>query len=230
MFLVVNVLRLEFDILFITMAHKNTPNVTRHKNLTPELKKQLAGHTSNPLASFCYLPSHTKFMGTDDQEKIILLLRKHPITNLPWVIVAIIMLFLPILVIFTAPVELFPLNMLVVMLLFWYLVTFVFIFEEFLSWFFNVYIVTDERIFDVDFHNIVYREITDANLDQIQDVTVTVGSVIRTLFDYGEVTIQTAAQIPQLTFEAVPSPDQVAQVLRELRVEEEIEKIEGRVR
>jgi len=44
------------------------------------------------------------------------------------------------------------------------------------------------------------------------------------------VVIQTAAAIPLITFEAVPKPDKVAKTLRELRVEEEQEKIEGRVR
>ena len=105
-----------------------------------------------------------------------------------------------------------------------------FVFEKFLSWYFHVNIITDERIIEVDFLHLVYREITDANIDQIQDVTVEVGSAIRTTFNYGDVIIQTAAQLPKIEFEAVPQPDRVAKVLRELRIEEEVEKLEGRVR
>ena len=56
------------------------------------------------------------------------------------------------------------------------------------------------------------------------------GGVIRTIFNYGDVIIQTAAEIPQIDFEAVPNPDRVSRILRELRVEEEQEKLEGRVR
>lgn len=108
--------------------------------------------------------------------------------------------------------------------------TVAFILEQFLGWYFNVNVVTDERIFDVDFANLVYREITDANIDQIQDVTVTIGGVLRTMINYGDVLIQTAAEIPQIDFRGVPKPDTVAKILRELRVEEEQEKIEGRVR
>jgi len=99
-----------------------------------------------------------------------------------------------------------------------------------LGWFFHVNIVTDERIIEVDFVNLIYREITDANIDQIQDVTVEMGGGIRTYFNYGDLIIQTAAEIPKIDFEAVPKPDMVAKVLRELRVEEEQEKLEGRVR
>jgi hypothetical protein len=61
-------------------------------------------------------------------------------------------------------------------------------------------------------------------------VTVKMGGVIRTMFNYGDVIIQTAAEIPQIEFHAVPHPDRVAAILRELRVEEEREKLEGRVR
>ena len=39
----------------------------------------------------------------------------------------------------------------------WYLILAAFIFEEFLGWFFNVNIITDERIVEVDFHNLIYR-------------------------------------------------------------------------
>jgi len=211
-------------------SRRSTPNVTKHKKLSPELKKKLKGHTSNPLTSFCYMPNHTNFIGADKEEKIVLLLRKHPITNLPWIITAIIMFALPLVFISLSPLNFLPQNILLVMLIFWYMMGFVYIFEQFLSWFFNVNIITDERIFDVDFYNLVYREITDASLDHIEDVTVTVGSVIRTIFGYGDITIQTAAQIPQIEFIAIPNPDKVAEVLRELRVEEEIEKLEGRVR
>lgn len=123
-----------------------------------------------------------------------------------------------------------PENYKFVAILGWYMISIAYAFESFLDWFFSVYIVTDERIFDVDFVNLIYREISEANIDQIQDVTTAMGGVVRTLFNYGDVFIQTASEIPRIEFEAVPHPDQVAKILRELRVEEEQEKIEGRVR
>lgn len=208
----------------------NHPNVTRHKHIPDKDELKAHGHTNNPLAAYCYYPDRVKFAGADSEEKIVLLLRRHAITNVPWIFVSILMLFAPLVALSFGFLDMVPLNFLTVGLIFWYLITFAFILEEFLSWFFNVYVVTDERIFDVDFVNLVYREITDANLDQIQDVTVKVGSVIRTIFDYGDIHIQTAAAVVEIDFEAVPHPDRVAQVLRELRVEEEVEKTEGRVR
>lgn len=206
-----------------TAKHEHAHQVRLGKNDFP-------GHTNNPLASFSYFPDKVNFIAADSKEKVVLMLRKHPITNIPWIITAILMIAAPMLLNFLPFLDTIPFNLRLIASIFWYLITIAFILEEFLAWFFNVYIVTDERVFDVDFINLIYREITDANIDQIQDVTTKVGGVIPTVFNYGDVIIQTAAEIPQLEFQAVPRPDIVAQVLRELRVQEEVEKMEGRVR
>lgn len=188
------------------------------------------GHTHNPLASFWYHPDHAKFITQDPEERVILLLRRHPITNLRWILIALLLIIAPFFLTSFPIIDFLPTRFQVIAVVSWYLITLAFIFEEFLSWFFNVYIVTDERIIDVDFVNLVYREMTDANIDQIQDVTAQMGGVIRTVFNYGNIVIQTAAEIPQIEFEAVPNPDRVSRILRELRIEEEQEKLEGRVR
>lgn len=182
------------------------------------------------LASFCYYPKNLSFINKDPEEEIILLVRKHVFTNFRWIIIALIMLLAPAFYSVLPFFEFLPSGFKVIIVLIWYLITFAFILEKFLSWFFNVNILTDERIIEVDFLNLIYREMTDANIDQIQDVTVQMGGGIRTLLNFGNIQIQTAAEIPQIQFESIPAPDKVAKILRELRVEEEIEKIEGRVR
>lgn len=197
---------------------------------TEKEKKKLPGHTYNTLASFRYFPDRVKFVNQDPEEKIILLLRKHPITNVNWILLALVLLIIPVFLPLLTIIEFLPASFQTVSVMAWYLITTAFIFEKFLSWYFHVNVITDERIIEVDFLHLVYREITDANIDQIQDVTVELGSAIRTAFNFGDVVIQTAAQIPKIKFEAVPQPDRVAKILRELRIEEEVEKLEGRVR
>jgi hypothetical protein len=193
-------------------------------------RHNLPNHTHNPLSAYSYLPDRVSFINEDPEEKVVLLLRRHPVTNLGWITTSFLMIIAPAFITVLTPLELLPLGFQFILTLVWYLITSAFILEEFLSWFFHVNIVTDERIIEVDFVNLVYREITDANIDQIQDVTVEVGGALRTLLHYGDVIIQTAAQVPKIEFEAVPNPDAVARVLRELRIEEEREKLEGRVR
>ena len=201
----------------------------------PKVSKRLSiegldKFSHSPFSSFFYLPNSVRFIGKDSKEKIILLLRRHPITNLGWILMTLVLLFAPAGLKIFPILEFLPDAFQLIAVAIWYLITVAFAFESFLNWFFNVCIITDERIFDVDFLNLVYREISEANVDQIQDVTVRMGGVIRTVFNYGDVLIQTASEVPRIEFTAVSRPDIVARVLRELRVEEEREKIEGRTR
>ena len=214
-----------------TILHGNAKGQARQQ-LDESIKLLNDKHNKDkhPFSAFRFYPDNTNFVNKDPNEKIILLLRRHPITNVGWVLLAGFMILFPAIFTVLPTYEGLPGGFQIITVLGWYLMAIAYIFEKFLSWFFNVNIITDERVFDVDFRNLVYREITDANIDQIQDVTVAIGSAIRTFFNYGNVVIQTAAQIPQIEFEAVPFPDKVARILRELRIEEEVEKIEGRVR
>ena len=201
----------------------------KHK-FPPASVHHLPGHSHFPLSALSYYPDKVEFENKDPEEKVILLLRKHPITNLGWVMMTFLLLIAPAFISSFQFFEALPFGLKIILTLTWYLVTFGFAYEKFLTWFFSVNIVTDERLFDVEFVNLIYRKMTDAQIDRIQDVTVQMGGGIRTMFNFGDLIIQTASEIPEIEFEAVPEPDKVAKVLRELRVEEEQEKLEGRVR
>ena len=57
-----------------------------------EERKNLPGHTHNPLAAFCYFPDFVKFVNQDPKEQVILLLRRHPITNIRWILITLLIL------------------------------------------------------------------------------------------------------------------------------------------
>jgi uncharacterized membrane protein YdbT with pleckstrin-like domain len=210
----------------IFISNKSSKKEIVRKKKLPKKKRELLHF----LASYCYYPKNLKFVNQDPQEKVILFLRRHPITNVGWILLSIIMVFAPLVLKGSPFLDFLPANFQTIVILCWYLLLTGFVFEKFLGWFFNVYIVTDERVIDVDFINLIYREITDANIDRIQDVTVQMGGVVKALFNYGNVLIQTAAELPLIEFNDVPRPDKVSRILRDLRIEEEQEKIEGRVR
>ena len=195
-----------------------------------EERHRMRGHSHNPLSAFLSWPDRVNFETQDRDERIVLMLRKHLITNVPWIILTIILIFAPSLLSFFPLLDFLPTHFQFVALLFWYLIVTAFFLESFLTWFFNVYLVTDERIIDIDFYNLIYREVTDAKLDKIQDVTYTLGGVVRTIFNYGDVVVQTAGTVPNIEFQAVPDPAEVARILQELRTQEEQEVLEGRVR
>jgi hypothetical protein len=128
------------------------------------------------------------------------------------------MLFAPLILNSFPLLSFLPLKFQTIAILFWYLLTTAIAIQGFLSWFYSINIITNKRVIDVDFYNLIYREITDAEINHIEDATVQMGSAIRTLFDFGDIVIQTAAEIPEVNFEAVPHPDRIAKILSDIRL------------
>jgi membrane protein YdbS with pleckstrin-like domain len=213
--------------LFKKKPKEETEKIERKetKKLTIDLEEN-----SSPVASFATKPAGVRFETQEDEEEIMLLLRKHWITNVPWLISGILLIFAPLILRWFPLLDFLPTRFQLVAIIIWYLLTVFIIFEKFLTWYFNVNIITDERIIDIDFTNLIYKEISDAKIDKIQDITYKMGGAVRTLFHYGDVYIQTAGTEPNFEFLAVPNPEQVVKILNELREEEEKEFFEGRVK
>lgn len=179
-------------------------------------RQKYSGHTHNKLSSFCLYPEHIDFETRSQDEKIVLLLRAHPITNLKWIIITLLMLSVPAILGFIGFFASLPGGIDLIITLSWYLFTMAYALEHFLSWYFNVYLVTTLRVVDVDFYNLIYKQVSDADLDKIQDVTYNMGGVIRTIFNYGDVLVQTAAEVTQFEFAAVPNPDKVVKIMQDI--------------
>ena len=191
------------------------------------LKKDLPTH--NPVASYMPQPLKFRFSTQFSNEIVLLLLRQHPVTQLGWMILAFLAGFVPVLFSYVQFFTDLPITYQIGIYAFWYLGLFGGILEGFLKWYYNVYIITDERIIDVDFHSLTYRDISSAAIDKIEDTTARTTGLLSAVFDYGTVNIQTAGEKREFEFEGVPHPNRVTFLINELIVEEEREKIEGRV-
>lgn len=204
---------------------------SRNQKFRQRVYQLLQGKTKTSFSSFLARPKVFTFDTREDDEEIILVLRRHWFTNVSWILVTFLMVLAPILVSFLPPIiNLVPASLNFALLIFWYLLTFAIAFEQFLSWYFNAFIITEERVVDIDFFNLIDKKISEAKISMIQDVTSVVGGVSQTLFNYGSVLIQTAAEIPVIKIEKIPNPNLVLQVLQQMRGEEEQESLEGRIK
>lgn len=198
-----------------TEAESTEPSI-QEKSKTSTLWQRI----KQPLTAYVVNPPKMHFESQEEEEQVILLLRKHPITNIPWIVSGVLMLLAPIVIFplfsFLNPFPNLPLTYQFVFTLFWYVVTFGVILANYLSWFFNIYLVTTERIVDVDFRNLVYRQLSSTRVARVQDVTYKVSGVIRSIFDYGDVFIQTAGTEENFVFEAAPKPQEVVKTIGEL--------------
>lgn len=200
-------------------------------NLPP--RKDIHPHQTipmQPLAAFAVSPEGVRFETQEAEETVEIFLRQHPVVNVSWIVTSALLLAAPtailplILRILPLPFTIPP-GYIIVGTAFWYLATFGFILSNFLHWFFNIYIVTNERVVDIDFYYLLYKHFAEAELDKIQDISYSSSGLLATLFDYGNVKIQTAAEIPNLEFELIPHPEKVVETIRSL-----VEKIEQRRR
>lgn len=181
------------------------------------------------LSAFMPKPVSVSFDNQDSSENIVLVLRRHPLTLIQPILITVIMILLPGLLGSVGMFDFLPGKFQMASVILWYLITFGFVFEVFLSWFFSVYIISDERIIDVDFISLIHKDISSAKIDKIEDVTAVTGGALQSMFDFGTINIQTAGAKVEINFENIPHPSRVTKLLNELILEEEREKIEGRV-
>ncbi len=174
------------------------------------------------LGAFIKKPRGVKFDGQDTEEEILLFMRQHIVVNLKWILITALLFFaVPILDFFlamggTSLSQLLPPSYNFVARFLLGLFTFGYFFENFLSWYFNSYIITSKRVVDIDFYGLTHRRFSEAPLRNIEDVTNNISGFAQIAFHFGDVAIQTAAESREITFENVPNPDRVQDTLSDL--------------
>ena len=68
----------------------------------------------------------------------------------------------------------------------------------------------------MDFNNILHKKISEAPLRNIEDITYDTKGSLQTIFDYGNVHIQTAAETREFEFENVAKPGKIQDILSDL--------------
>lgn len=217
--------------LYVSPTKQVTPKTTVQKTG----KKQFVASNEpptpmRPLTAFAVNPQGLRFETQEEQEVVILFLRQHFIVNVPWILLTIVLLIAPT-VIFPKLFSILSINFslptgyFLIGTMFWYLATFGFALASFIGWFFNIYIVTNERVVDIDFFYLLYKKFSEAELAKIQDISYTSGGILAAIFNYGNVTIETAGEAPNLIFELIPFPERTVETIRALTENEEAEPV-----
>ena len=193
------------------------PTEVPHKPQAPQV---LIKHTLSPFTALAEYPAKLKFLYQEKDETVILLVRQHFITNLPWIFVAVLLLALPPLIIVIFPLLLpfidISATSYLAIILFSYLLCFGFILVNFSLWYFNVALVTSKRIVDIDITGILFRHVAETKLDLVQDVSFAQYGVIRSFFNYGDVMVQTAGTEVNFEFHKAPNPARIVKMVTEL--------------
>ncbi len=158
------------------------------------------------------------FMTQHLDEKVILVVRRHPLTQLYWIINTVIFLIVAIFLNFFVSLFLDP-NHILVFNLFAVFFIFSYVWVNFLLWYYTVGLISNERIIDLDFFNILYKEFTATTIFQVSDVTTKIGGFFGSIFNFGNVFVKTEGFEQNIEFQEIPHPSDVVKILNDLMPE-----------
>lgn len=171
--------------------------------------------------SYVEHPKACRFEGQDPNEKILLLLRAHPITNIGWIFLSIALFFLPFFIPAILPFigiswNLIPQTFQIIYLIINYLFVLTLLYEGFLNWYFNVTLMTNEKVVDIDFEHMLYKGVDLAPLSKIEEADSQTTGIFGTIFNFGNVSIQTAGAKVAIEMKNILRPAVVADIILDL--------------
>lgn len=207
----------EGEIILSEVRASETLDSKLNKN---NISKKIQKHGAHFFSAFAQNPSNVIFQFQEPDEEIILLIRKHIITNVPWIIFALLLILAPII---ATPIIVNFFSFITIsgsmqsaILLTYYLALTGYVLVNFSLWYFHVGLVTSHRIIDIDFTNVLIKHVSETRIDLIEDVSYTQVGAIRTIFNYGDLLIQTAGTKPNIEFDKASRPAVIADIVGDL--------------
>lgn len=119
----------------------------------------------------------------------------------------------------------FPVIVLVLSI--YYLFIWLFLYNQFIDYYLDVWVVTNKRVINIEQENLFARTISIKELYKLQDVTSEVEGIFPTFLKYGNVYIQTAGEKERFVFEQVPNASKIAERVIELVQKEKSKRTEN---
>lgn len=79
----------------------------------------------------------------------------------------------------------------------------------FTNYYLDILIVTNQRIIDIEQLGLFARDVTSAPLQNVEDIKVEVIGILPSLFDFGNLHIQTAAAMREITVYGIHHPNKI---------------------
>ncbi len=166
-----------------------------------------------------------------DNEKVVLFLRRHWFALLSIVTAFLVLTILPGVIIWyfwdTVTIWLeHPMigPLFVIVSSIYFLSVWLFAFLEFTDYYLDTWIVTNERIINIEQEGLFNRIASELDLAAVQDTTAEIHGIIQTVFTYGQVYVQTAGERGRFHFKNIDNPEHVKELVTKL-VEEDKKRL-----
>lgn len=99
--------------------------------------------------------------------------------------------------------------------LLWLVVLWLILFYIWTDYYLDVWIITNQRIIDVEQKGFFNREVASLHLERIQDITITTSGFVATMFGYGNIHVQTAGADRNFLIPNASDPEGVKRLILE---------------
>ena len=149
-------------------------------------------------------------------EKVVLFLRRHWVAPLQIIGIFVVLMLLPVAIgflFYDSIIQLLQNDLIgpaiAIVTIGYVMCVWLFSFIEFTDYYLDTWIVTTERVINIEQKGLFNRVASELQLEAVQDVTSNVEGIMRTMFDYGDVIIQTAGEIKHFHFKEIANPEEI---------------------
>lgn len=161
------------------------------------------------------------FHGQHNGERIVKIIRRHwfNIAQQYFIVVGIILLMFASLQIF--PMYISAVQDLPVFILaesFLFIILWLYSFIVWIDFYFDVWIITNERIVNIEQKALFVRTVSELKFEKIQDVSTNIIGLIPTILNFGDVHVQTAGNTEKFFFHKIPDPQKIKGLIMNMQV------------
>lgn len=98
----------------------------------------------------------------------------------------------------------------------WVLVLWTLMFVRYIDFSLDQWILTNERLIDIDQKGFFNRQVSLLHLGAVQDITTESKGLFQTIFNLGTITVQTAAEEREFIIRDIPNPEKVKYKISEM--------------
>ncbi len=175
--------------------------------------------------------SHYHFRGQHDGEKILRVIHRHWFDiAVHYALIVVVVILQIVSIVFAEHIAaLFGLTAMMPLMLFVHsgiiLLLWFFGFVIWIDYWLDVWVVTDQRVINIEQRGLFSRHVSELHFHTVQDVTTQVHGFIPTLLNFGDVEVQTASERTRFLFRRVPDPYSIKAMIIERQREVYYESI-----
>jgi uncharacterized membrane protein YdbT with pleckstrin-like domain len=117
-------------------------------------------------------------------------------------------------------------SMIAFMRSFFILAVWIYGFLIWIDYYFDIWIITSERIINIEQKGMFTRKVSELRYSKIQDITTEVNGFLPTVMNFGDVKVQTAGEEEEFLFRTVSDPYGVKSIIMNLQKQTENSSVE----